>query len=125
MQPLTKVMQGATCTVKWALGLPETVEKLRELKIEQGSKLQVVCKNSDYMIIGVGSKRYAVGNEIAGRIQVQIIIKAKSFEHIYSKLSFILNTYMCLAKLFTPCNQLIILYIDQDRIFCINPIAQD
>ena len=30
MQPLTKVMQGATCTVKWALGLPETVEKLRE-----------------------------------------------------------------------------------------------
>ena len=54
MQPLTKVMQGATCTVKWALG----------------SKLQVVCKNSDYMIIGVGSKRYAVGNEIAGRIQV-------------------------------------------------------
>lgn len=44
MQPLTKVMQGATCTVKWALGLPETVEKLRELKIEQGSKLQVVCK---------------------------------------------------------------------------------
>lgn len=26
MQPLTKVMQGATCTVKWALGLPETVE---------------------------------------------------------------------------------------------------
>ena len=68
MQPLTKVMQGATCTVKWALGLPETVEKLRELKIEQGSKLQVVCKSSDYMIIG--SKRYAVGNEIAGRIQV-------------------------------------------------------
>ena len=66
MQPLTKVMQGATCTVKWALGLPETVEKLREL----GSKLQVVCKSSDYMIIGVGSKRYAVGNEIAGRIQV-------------------------------------------------------
>ena len=40
MQPLTKVMQGATCTVKWALGLPETVEKLRELKIEQlGMKL--------------------------------------------------------------------------------------
>ena len=70
MQPLTKVMQGATCTVKWALGLPETVVKLRELKIEQGSKLQVVCKSSDYMIIGVGSKRYAVGNEIAGRIQV-------------------------------------------------------
>ena len=70
MQPLTKVMQGATCTVKWALGLPETVEKLHELKIEQGSKLQVVCKSSDYMIIGVGSKRYAVGNEIAGRIQV-------------------------------------------------------
>ena len=27
MQPLTKVMQGATCTVKWALGLPETVGK--------------------------------------------------------------------------------------------------
>ena len=47
-------MQGATCTVKWAFGLPDVVEKLRELKIEQGSKLRVVCKNSDYLIIGVG-----------------------------------------------------------------------
>ena len=84
MQPLTKVMQGTTCTVKWALGLPDIIEKLRELKIEQGSKLRVVCKNHDYMIIGVehqstlnknmiigvGKKRYAVGNEIAERIQV-------------------------------------------------------
>ena len=35
MQPLTKVMQGTTCTVKWALGLPDIIEKLRELKIEQ------------------------------------------------------------------------------------------
>lgn len=70
MQPLTKVMQGATCTVKWALGLPEIVEKLRELKIEQGSKLRVICKDRDFMIVGVGSKRYAIGNEIAGRIQV-------------------------------------------------------
>ena len=70
MQPLTKVMQGATCTVKWALGLPATVKKLRELKIEQGSILQVVCNSSDYMIIGVGSKRCAVGNEIGRRIQV-------------------------------------------------------
>ena len=64
MQPLTKVMQGATCTVKWALGLPETVEKLRELKIEQGSKLQVVCKNSDYMIIGVGSNGMLLGMKL-------------------------------------------------------------
>ena len=70
MQPLTKVMQGATCTVKWALGLPDIVEKLHELKIEQGSILKVVCKNNDYMIVGVGSKRYAIGNEIAGHIQV-------------------------------------------------------
>ena len=70
MQPLTKVMQGATCTVKWALGLPDIVKKLHELKIEQGSKLKVICKNNDYMIVGVGSKRYAIGNEIAGRIQV-------------------------------------------------------
>ena len=55
MQPLTKVMQGTTCTVKWALGLPDIIEKLRELKIEQGSKLRVVCKNHDYMIIGAVS----------------------------------------------------------------------
>ena len=33
MQPLKKVMQGTTCTVKWALGLPDIIEKLRELKI--------------------------------------------------------------------------------------------
>ena len=60
-----------TCALPiWALGLPDIIEKLRELKIEQGSKLRVVCKNHDYMIIGVGKKRYAVGNEIAERIQV-------------------------------------------------------
>lgn len=70
MQPLTKVMQGATCTVKWALGLPEVVAKLHELKIDQGSKLHVICKNHNDMIIGVGNKRYVIGNEIAGRIQV-------------------------------------------------------
>ena len=46
MQPLTKVMQGATCTVKWALGLPETVEKLRELKIEQGSNCKLFVKTA-------------------------------------------------------------------------------
>lgn len=70
MQPLTKVMQGATCTVKWALGLPEVVEKLRELKIEQGSIVDVISKERDFMIIGVGTKRYALGNEITDRIQV-------------------------------------------------------
>ena len=70
MQPLTKVMQGATCTVKWALGLPDIVEKLHELKIDQGSKLHVICKNRNDMIIRVGNKRYVIGNEIAGRIQV-------------------------------------------------------
>lgn len=70
MQPLTKVMQGATCTVKWALGLPEVVEKLRELKIEQGSIVDVISKEGDFMIIGVGTKRYALGNEITDRIQV-------------------------------------------------------
>ena len=70
MQPLTKAMQGATCTVKWALGLPEIIEMLHELKIEQGSKLLVISKCRDFMIVGVGSKRYAIGNEIAGRIQV-------------------------------------------------------
>ena len=52
MQPLTKVMQGATCTVKWALGLPDIVEKLHALKIDQGSKLKVICKNRNDMIIG-------------------------------------------------------------------------
>ena len=70
MQPLTKVMQGATCTVKWALGLPDIVEKLHALKIDQGSKLKVICKNRNDMIIGVENKRYVIGNEIAGRIQV-------------------------------------------------------
>ena len=70
MQPLTKVMQGATCTVKWAFGLPDIVEKLQELKIDQGSKLRVICKNRNDMIIGVGNKRYVIGNEVAGRIQV-------------------------------------------------------
>ena len=44
-------MQGTTCTVKWALGLPDIIEKLRELKIEQGSKLRVVCKSDNYMFL--------------------------------------------------------------------------
>lgn len=70
MQPLTKATLGTICTVKWALGLPEIIEKLHELKIKEGSTVQVVNRSGDYMIVGVGDKRYAMENAIAGRIQV-------------------------------------------------------
>lgn len=70
MLPLTKAAQGTTHTVKWALGLPEIMEKLNELKIQQGSNILVVQKDKDYMIIGSGGKRVVLDNRIASRIQV-------------------------------------------------------
>lgn len=70
MQPLTTAMRGTVCTVKWALGLPEVVEKLRELKIEQGSQIQVIEKSRGYLIVRIGSRRIAMDESLASRIQV-------------------------------------------------------
>ncbi|HIX67068.1 MAG TPA: ferrous iron transport protein A [Candidatus Anaerostipes excrementavium] len=70
MLPLTNVPQGTTQTIKWAFGLPEIMEKLEELKIRQGSKILVIQKDKDYMIIGNNGRRIVIENKIAQRIQV-------------------------------------------------------
>ena len=56
MLPLTKAAQGSVHTVKWAFGLPEIMEKLETLKIHQGSRILVVQKDKDYMIIEAEEK---------------------------------------------------------------------
>ena len=70
MLPLTKAAQGSVHTVKWAFGLPEIMEKLETLKIHQGSRILVVQKDKDYMIIGSGGIRVVIENQVASRIQV-------------------------------------------------------
>lgn len=70
MQPLTTAAQGIVYTVKWAFGLPDVVEILRELKIDQGSQIKIIQKCGDYLIIGIGNQRFALENAVAGRIQV-------------------------------------------------------
>lgn len=70
MLPLTNVPQGTTQTIKWAFALPEIMEKLEELKIRQGSKILVIQKDKDYMIIGNNGRRIVIENKIARRIQV-------------------------------------------------------
>ena len=47
MLPLTNVPQGTTQTIKWAFGLPEIMEKLKELKIQQGSKILVIQNDKE------------------------------------------------------------------------------
>lgn len=70
MQPLSQTIQGSTYTIQWMFGLPEVLEKMHKLHLYQGSSIRVLQKYKDCLIISSGSKRIAIGNEVADRIQV-------------------------------------------------------
>lgn len=69
MQALSQVGRG-TYTIKWIFGEPEVLKEIRELKLKEGSVIQVIqtCWNS--ILIATESKRIVLGNEVADRIQV-------------------------------------------------------
>ena len=69
MQPLSQSARG-TYTIKWMLGIPEVLEQMKRYQISEGSTVQVIQKLQDSLIIRCGDRRFAIGNEIADRIQV-------------------------------------------------------
>ena len=51
-------------------GVPEVMDFLREHHVEEGDNIQIIRKLKDALIVGVKGSRFAMGNEIADRIQV-------------------------------------------------------
>ena len=70
MQALSKAKSGEAYTIKWMFGLPEVLEFLHNHHGEEGSDITLIQKLNDGVIIGVQDARFALGNEIADRIQV-------------------------------------------------------
>lgn len=71
MQALSKAKSGESYTIKWLLGLPEVVEFLHRHHVEEGGSIRIIQKLQTGMIVGVQGERFALGNEIADRIQVK------------------------------------------------------
>ncbi len=69
MQALSKAARG-TYTIQWIFGIPEVLEQLKNWQIGEGSIIQVIEKYKDCLLIGTGSRRIVIGNEVADRIQV-------------------------------------------------------
>ena len=67
MQKLSKAAIGRSYTIQWMFGVPEVMDFLREHHVEEGDNIQIIRKLKD---VGVKGSRFAMGNEIADRIQV-------------------------------------------------------
>lgn len=71
MQMLSQIQNGATCTIKWILGLPEVItDYMLHFQITQGSEIQVIQNSGNYLIIGLEGKRIAIDPIIAAKIRV-------------------------------------------------------
>lgn len=70
MQKLSKAAIGRSYTIQWMFGVPEVMDFLREHHVEEGDNIQIIRKLKDALIVGVKGSRFAMGNEIADRIQV-------------------------------------------------------
>ena len=67
MQALSKATPGETYTIQWMFGQPEVLDFLHSHSVDEGDRIQ---KMRDCVIIGAKDSRFAMGNEIADRIQV-------------------------------------------------------
>lgn len=70
MQSLSQTNQGAVYTIKWMFGVPEVLDQMHAYKLDVGSKIQVIHKYRDCLVIGTHDRRIAIGNEVADRIKV-------------------------------------------------------
>ena len=66
----SKAAIGRSYTIQWMFGVPEVMDFLREHHVEEGDNIQIIRKLKDALIVGVKGSRFAMGNEIADRIQV-------------------------------------------------------
>ena len=70
MQALSKATPGETYTIQWMFGQPEVLVFLLSHSVDEGEHIQLIQKMRDCVIIGAKDSRFAMGNEIADRIQV-------------------------------------------------------
>lgn len=70
MQALSTVKAGTDCTIKWMFGIPEVLDFLRSRDFEEGSKIHIVQRIADGVIISNGKTRLALDGQVASRIQV-------------------------------------------------------
>lgn len=70
MHALSQSTQGNTYTIKWMFGVPEVLDYMHSLNVEQGSEIRVIQKYKDSLLIETDERRIALGNEVADRIQV-------------------------------------------------------
>ena len=71
MQALSKATPGETYTIQWMFGQPEVLDFLHSHSVDEGERIQLIQKMRDCVIIGAKDSRFAMGNEIADRIQVR------------------------------------------------------
>ena len=70
MQKLSKAAIGRSYTIQWMFGVPEVMDFLREHPVEEVDKIQIIGKLKEALMVGAKGSRFAMGNEIADRIQV-------------------------------------------------------
>ena len=69
MQSLAKVQAGETCEIKWMFGNADVMNFLERYGIKEGSRIRVLGRVLDGLIIGNGKVRLALGDEVAERIR--------------------------------------------------------
>ena len=70
MQSMAKVQAGESCEIKWMFGNADVMNFLERYGIKEGSRIRVLGRVLDGLIIGNGKVRLALGDEVAERIQV-------------------------------------------------------
>ena len=61
---------GESCEIKWMFGNADVMNFLERYGIKEGSRIRVLGRVLDGLIIGNGKVRLALGDEVAERIQV-------------------------------------------------------
>lgn len=72
MKPLSQTSQGETCTIQWMFGTPEALHAMHDMNLQEGSRIRVIQKFRDCLIIGANERRIALGTDVAARIQVGV-----------------------------------------------------
>ena len=70
MQALSTAESGKRYPIKWMFGNKNVLDFLHKYNFEEGSTIDVIQQNRDWMIIGNDGCRLAIGCDVAARIQV-------------------------------------------------------
>jgi Fe2+ transport system protein FeoA len=70
MQALSTAESGKRYTIKWMFGNKNVLDFLHKYNFKEGSTIDVIQQNRDWMIIGNDGCRLAIGCDVAARIQV-------------------------------------------------------